>query len=81
MLPKELKPKYCYNLLRLGKNNDGGYLVEKESLLNSECLISCGISLDWSFEKDFFQFKLCPIHFYDHTIRYSHLKNFQEKVF
>ena len=54
MLPKELKPKYCYNLLRLGKNNDGGYLVEKESLLNCESLISCGISLDWSFEKDFF---------------------------
>ena len=81
MLPKELKPKYCYNLLRLGKNNDGGYLVEKESLLNSECLISCGISLDWSFEKDFFQFKLCPIHCYDHTIRYSHLKKLSRKSF
>ena len=32
MLPKELKPKHLYNLLRLGRNNDGGYLVEKNSL-------------------------------------------------
>ncbi len=81
MLLKELKPKHCYNLLRLGKSNDGGYLVEKESLLNSESLISCGISRDWSFEKDFFQFKGCPIHCYDHTIRYSHLKKLSRKSF
>jgi hypothetical protein len=71
MLPKELKPKHCYNLVRLGKNNDGGYLVEKDSLLNSESLISFGINLDWSFEKDFFKLKERPIHCYDHTIKYS----------
>jgi hypothetical protein len=74
MLPKELKPKHCYNLIRLGKNNDGGYLVEKNSLLNSESLISFGINLDWSFEKDFFKLKDRPIHCYDHTIKYSFLK-------
>ena len=32
MLPIIFKPKYEYNLIRLGKNNDGGYLVEKESI-------------------------------------------------
>ena len=74
MLPKELKPKHCYNLIRLGKNNDGGYLVEKNSLLNSESLISFGINLDWSFEKDFFKLKERPIHCYDHTIKYSFFK-------
>lgn len=74
MLPKELKPKHCYNLIRLGKNNDGGYLVEKNSLLNCESLISFGINLDWSFEKDFFKLKERPIHCYDHTIKYSFLK-------
>ena len=76
MLPKELKPKHCYNLIRLGKNNDGGYLVEKDSLLNSESLISFGINLDWSFEKDFFSYKKCSIHCYDHTIKYSFFKRY-----
>ena len=81
MLPKELKPKHCYNLVRLGKNNDGGYLVEKSSLLNSQCLISFGINLDWSFEKDFFKLKKCLIHCYDHTIKYSSIKKFSRNSF
>ena len=81
MLPKELKPKHCYNLIRLGKNNDGGYLVEKDSLLNSESLISFGINLDWSFEKDFFSYKKCPIHCYDHTVKYSFFKKFSRNSF
>ena len=29
MLPKEFKPKYEYDLIRLGGNFDGGYLVER----------------------------------------------------
>ena len=53
MLPKIFKPKYEYDLLRLGKNNDGGYLVEKESLNLAKSLISFGLSYDWSFEKHF----------------------------
>jgi hypothetical protein len=81
MLPKELKPKHCYNLVRLGKDNDGGYLVEKDSLLNSESLISFGINLDWSFEKDFFKLKERPIHCYDHTIKYSFFKKFSRNSF
>jgi hypothetical protein len=81
MLPKELKPKHCYNLVRLGKNNDGGYLVEKNSLLNSESLVSFGINLDWSFEKDFYKLKKCSIHCYDHTIKYSFLKKFSRNSF
>ena len=32
MLPKEFKPKASYQLIRLGKNNDGGYLVESKSI-------------------------------------------------
>ena len=32
MLPKYLKPTKEFDLIRLGQNNDGGYLVEKESL-------------------------------------------------
>ena len=29
MLPKYFKPKNEYYLIRLGQDNDGGYLVEK----------------------------------------------------
>lgn len=79
MLPKELKPTHKYNLIRLGKENDGGYLVEKESLLNSKGLISFGLNYDWSFEKDFFRHKSIPIHCYDPTVKYSSIKKFSRK--
>ena len=52
-LPKLFKPDKDYRLIRLGKKNDGGYLVESNSLYKSECLISFGISTNWDFEKDF----------------------------
>ena len=50
---KILKPKYNYDLIRIGRDNDGGYLVEKKSLENTQSLISLGISDDWSFEEQF----------------------------
>lgn len=79
MFPKEFKPNYQYDLIRLGKNNDGGYLVEKDSVLNSKALISFGLNLDWSFEKDFSDLNKSPIHCYDHTIKYSKIKKYSRK--
>jgi hypothetical protein len=77
MLLKELKPKHLYDLLRIGRNNDGGYLVEKDSFKASKALISFGLSFDWSFEKDFYKFHPnAPIHCYDHTVKYSAIKKF-----
>lgn len=76
MLPRELKPRYQYNLIRLGKNNDGGYLVEKDSVLSSKGLISFGLNLDWSFEKSFNSLNKTPIHCYDHTVKYSKIKKY-----
>ena len=49
-LPNFLKPKHSYLLKRIGSNNDGGYLVGKNSLKKANCLISFGINDDWSFE-------------------------------
>lgn len=76
MLPKELKPKHQYELVRLGKDNDGGYLVEKFSVLNSRGLVSFGLNLDWSFEKDFRLLNQSAIHCYDHTVKYSIIKKY-----
>ena len=52
-LDNSLKPKFQYQLNRLGKKNDGGYLVGQETIKKAEVLISFGIKNDWSFEKRF----------------------------
>ena len=56
-LPSFLKYKSARNLTRLGRGNDGGYLIPKEDIERSEILISFGINDDWSFEKDFYSQK------------------------
>ena len=68
MLPKNFKPKKNYDLIRLGKNNDGGYLVEKNSIKNSKTLISFGIEGDWSFESHFKSHNNIKVFAYDHTL-------------
>ena len=37
-LNKILKPKFQYQLVRLGKKNDGGYLVGEETVKKAEAL-------------------------------------------
>lgn len=81
MLPNKFKPNNEYELVRIGSDNDGGYLVEKNSLLASKYLISFGLVLNWSFEKEFFNLRKCPIDCYDHTIKYSMLKKIVERIF
>ena len=51
-LQKTFLPKFKTSLIRVGKDNDGGYCVPKKSVINSD-LISFGLNDDWSFEKDF----------------------------
>jgi hypothetical protein len=53
VLPKFLNPNKVKNLIRLGKNNDGGYIVNAIDVINTKNLISLGISFDYSFEEDF----------------------------
>ena len=79
MLPKFLKPKQEYDLIRLGQDNDGGYLVEKQSIINSNCLITLGLGYDWSFEKDYSKYKDKSIFCYDHTVNYSSIKKLCRK--
>ena len=76
MLPKIFKPNHEYNLIRFGKDNDGGYLVEKQSIFKSKSLISLGLGHDWSFEKDYYKSNKKPIYCYDHSVSYSSIRKY-----
>ena len=54
-LPDYFKPINFDDLQRIGKPNDGGYVVRKQDIIDTEHLISLGISFDWSFEKEFYK--------------------------
>jgi len=54
-LDKILKPKYSYNLVRVGNKHDGGYLIGSSTLSKSNCLVSLGIRLEFTFEKNFYE--------------------------
>ena len=52
-LPKFLNPIKLENLIRIGKQNDGGYVVREQDIYATDVLVSLGVSFDWSFEKDY----------------------------
>ena len=71
MLPSFLKPYNIdtHNLVRIGPNSDGGYVIHKDSIDLTKKIITCGLSDDWKFEKNFKKInKVCYIDAYDHTI-------------
>ena len=64
-----LKPIKISDLVRFGREADGGYVVSKELAKNCNSLISFGMGPDWSFELDFI--KINPeikIYMYDYTV-------------
>ena len=54
-LPLSLRPKKETEFVRLGKANDGGYVVPANAVKESDLLLSFGLDDDWSFEKDFYK--------------------------
>jgi hypothetical protein len=70
---KAILPKFFHyytgnDLIRIGRNHDGGYLIAKVDIEKSDLLISFGISDDWSFERDFVKNKKVPLFAYDYSI-------------
>ena len=47
-----LKPLKNSNLIRLGRNHDGGYIVDSSIVNKCSTLITFGLGPDWSFELD-----------------------------
>lgn len=69
-------PTCSEDLVRVGKEGDGGYVLPKHLIKVADTLVSMGVFNDWSFEKDFL--KLNPnikIHAYDHSISRSYFRN------
>lgn len=64
-LPKVFQPFECKNYVRLGKDHDGGYIVNRHDIEKSDILVSFGIKDDWSFEKDFSKVNDCEIISFD----------------
>jgi len=71
MLPSSFCPKNISkkNLIRIGPNRDGGYIVHKDILKNLDYIITCGLNDDWEFEKQLIKCnKNCKFFAYDHTV-------------
>ena len=67
-LPRIFQPFHCEHLIRLGKNNDGGYLVNPQDILKTQHIISLGIGTDFSFEQDFYAKNPCSLAAYDASV-------------
>ena len=61
------KPRGNFDLVRLGKLNDSGYLVDKRDVNNADILVSLGVCHAWSFEESFLKYNRVPIEAYDGT--------------
>ena len=71
MFSRILKPIFIdnKNLIRLGPNRDGGYIIDKRVIKNIDYIISCGLSDNWDFEKEFLKLNdKVKIIAFDHTV-------------
>ncbi len=71
MLPEFLKPFHLENdhLTRIGPRLDGGYVVDKRLIHQTNVIITCGLNDDWEFEKNFLKSnKNCRVIAFDHTV-------------
>lgn len=50
---EKFRPRFLSDLTRLGRDFDGGYVVNARAIPATSDLLSFGVSADWSFEADF----------------------------
>jgi Methyltransferase FkbM domain len=67
-LPADLSPFPCADLIRIGRDHDGGYLASRADVLVTECLVGMGLNDDWSFEQHFARLGRCPVIAYDASV-------------
>jgi hypothetical protein len=64
-LPSFFSFNQAIDLVRIGRNNDGGYLISLSDIKKSNLLIGLGIADDWSFESDFVKYNDTEVIAYD----------------
>lgn len=77
-IPNELgflAPIIVDDLVRVGRHNDGGYIIPRAALKETEVLLSLGVNEDWSFDADFLRINpKAIVHAYDPTISDRYFK-------
>lgn len=68
ILPQQFRPFLNENLVRLGADGDGGYVVDRRSIETAEFLVSGGIDVDWSFEEAFLAVNSVPLYAFDASV-------------
>lgn len=68
MLPKSWKSRPAGGLVRLGSDDDGGYVVAPRAVRDSTVLLSMGLNDDWRFERDFRAASGARVICLDHTV-------------
>ena len=68
------KPQSSFELIRCGRDFDGGYLLTKKTIKETDTLVSFGILDDCSFEDEFLKIKPVKVLCYDHTVNNSYWK-------
>jgi hypothetical protein len=64
-----LAPSRVESLIRVGRANDGGYVIPSFCPQRVDTLVSFGVSTDWSFEEQFRRLNpRARIQMYDHTV-------------
>lgn len=80
-VPEQFFPKFNCELIRLGNDSDGGYVISKKSVENSKLLISFGLSNDWSFEEAYTNMTDKKVYCYDLSVNnFFWIKNFIKSV-
>ena len=85
VLPNFLNPHEVKNLIRLGNDNDGGYIVNTKDVNNTKNFISLGVSFDYSFEEDFLKMNnKTKIRTYDGSVGFKYYRKkckYRMKIF
>jgi hypothetical protein len=68
MLTNTFYPKFSPELLRLGRDNDGGYVISSTSISDTQMILGLGLSDDWSFEEDMARRTGAEVVCVDHTV-------------
>jgi hypothetical protein len=68
MLPHRWRFRYPTELVRVGPQGDGGYVIAAPVLDDTRLVLGLGLSDDWRFEEEFSRRARCDVACYDHTV-------------